>query len=539
MAEYQRRLPGIRIPTEDPWALQLPRGWKFPRNFRTARPIPPEPLPFRQMGLPFENPPSPVDTSNIRLNEPRDLGRSISNIGSGISGEAENLFEKAAPKVSKLSRLSGILGKGIGAAGTASVLYPLLRETFPSNEEAKANYTLPPNYRGGNVVGTRGLYRQSNDAAPSSDYADSNTSDNTDYFSPLDSLSPLDASSTGPTVDNARKIKPSALGLRAKSPSVIGGMRKSKIPNINSMTGLSSDYLDNLDSIDNISVPKTTLDSRNVDLGNNLEPLPPADNAKTPTERTAMQRYMDLLNQFPDQKASKWLKLMAGLAGGSQAYFGNPAEGVKTARDIVEHPNDSAVADWKLQLDQLEPLARMESQQYIKNQDVQYKQGRDLLINQTKSVENDIRKLMADNKFITDSDRNEVNRAIAEAKQLTADGQLELAKQKLEEVRGYHKQLIDIGKTNAGSRAISATASQTRANKAGTTSTGGGSPLTQANQRARLQKQAKDMVEEEMYAESGAKSASDFFAAIYGNPERKAEYDKRIQNKITELMGGK
>lgn len=589
MAPIQKRLPGIKNPKTDPWNLLLPKGWK-PRSYN-----PPEisPDPWKQMNFDFETEPPPKtwrdiippagrDPSGITHNRPPDptdiirrgeAGVSTTNPVRTVQGEVVpprslgGAVEEAGSVVGKASRFGkygamlGKVGKFAGplaGALTAKQVYDDIggQDYYNPQETGGALYDKIFN---GPIVDVpklltgRSSYESQrgggSNRPPSSDYADVDPKD-------FSMLPPLD-DSVGPTIANANRIKPATLGLRPRSKGVIGGMRKRGIPNINSMTGLTSDYLDNLDSA-GIDVPKTTLDSRNVDLGTNMEPLSPIGNTgdKTPKERTAMQRYMDLLNQFPDEKASKWLKLMGALAGGSQAYFGNPAEGVKTARDIVEHPNDSAVADWKLQLDQLEPLARMESQQYIKNQDVQYKQGRDKMIAFTKNESNRIADLSRQGKHDEAmaridalESRNEVlGRKLidggdgfmhwidANTLDDTATSIPSLAYKKYQATKSYQDRQAASGEVRAEAATISANAAATKAGKTGTS--GGGSPLTQANQRAALEKKATDYVDSQMYAESGAPDGKSFFKSLYSDPKRRAEYERRIQERIDQLMQG-
>src|SRR5215510_1649651 len=191
-----------------------------------------------------------------------------------------------------------------------------------------------------------------------------------------------------------------------------------------------------------------------------------------PKQRTAMQRYIDMLNAFPNEKPSVGRRIAAALAGVAQGYFGGPQQGFQTAQGITYAPQNRAIAEWQKKIDQLEPLARMESQEYLKQQDIDYKTRRDNLINASKNLEQSVKLYLGEKTALNAEQRNEITRSRDLMQNLIAQGRLDEAQRVndalIEKYQAQAKAIpIQAGAaaTSAAARATSAGAAVTRANQ--------------------------------------------------------------------------
>jgi hypothetical protein len=177
---------------------------------------------------------------------------------------------------------------------------------------------------------------------------------------------------------------------------------------------------------------------------------------ETESKLTAFDRYMDLVTHMPDRKdysPSIWRRIAAGIAGAGAGITGR--DGFNTARQITEQPYQSALSDWSGQLEELKPIAQIENQREMNEARLKEQARKTDLINQTKTVENEIKRLQVEGKIVNDAERNAITREMGEIRQLIANGQLEVAKSRIEVIREHYKMSDETNRMRANTQATS------------------------------------------------------------------------------------
>lgn len=183
------------------------------------------------------------------------------------------------------------------------------------------------------------------------------------------------------------------------------------------------------------------------------------DTQDSAPRNSVFDMYRDLVSNMPDAQAIKpsiWRKIAASLVGASEGYFKGAGQGYESARDVVDQPYNRAMGEWKTKLDELEPLMKQEmygdvqaEKADIARARLERDKARDEMINETKTEENRIRKLIAEGKIANEAEANRLRRILADANRFFRTGQLELGWARLDEVREHNDVMEGIASTRA------------------------------------------------------------------------------------------
>ena len=451
-------LPGLAGPSsvEEEWVLSpwgrgvIPSGMRgaVPSPYSTGR------IPIRQT-LPFNGgvgnspyiPQRPAFPTKPTSYTP--LREGIPNAFEGaIPAESNNAFAglaNYAPKAGLGRRILGGLGKAGEVGMVASLGNSVLEALAPSTQ-----YYTPADI--GSYLYDK-MFGSNNASAASAKDATQIPSSNVGIPGELASLAAEGRKQTLAFGKNAKKKASNGISGKFKKTLTtqdLSGMQE--LPQIPEPTTM--DLPDKLPSRDLTGT---------IELSNKSDMLPDRQQSGP---QSAFDRYMDLVSNMPardDYRPSIGRKIIAGLVGAATGFGSGGARGYQIAQDIVGDPYNQAVGKWGTQLEELKPLMVAENQREMNQTRVSEQARKTDLINQTKIVENDIKRLAAEGKIKNDADRIRVQQAIAEARQYLMNGQLELGKEKLDEVREFHQGLLGVAKSNAASNVTRAAAASANA----------------------------------------------------------------------------
>jgi hypothetical protein len=283
-------------------------------------------------------------------------------------------------------------------------------------------------------------------------------------FSRLEDLSAAGLEASKPPISGPPKSKGKTLafdaGRKKKSPLSF------KVPSLPVYEGIQDDNFTKLPPITSDDIPdQLPLESRDMrNFGyddSNADSMYGGDNqqsSEAEAKLTAFDRYMDLVTNMPDRKDYKpsiWRRLAAATAGFSQGWLGR--DGYGAAKQIVEDPYNTAMSQWKGQLDELQPIAQIENQREMNETRVQEQARKTDLINATKTAEVEIKRLVAEGKIKNEQERIAVQRELAEIRQLSVNGQLEVAKERLKVLREHYQMSDATNRMRANTQATSVT----------------------------------------------------------------------------------
>lgn len=463
---FQRNLPGIRTTPRsimEDWVPVPYRGRVSPNlqsQLHGRIPTPnPAPNPFQSRfdfsGLAGEETgmvPYRGRYFNEGLNPINDAPTGIVRTGRNLPGPKLPDIEiydtpTPAPKptglMSKLKGFAGRLGGPIAAYSLASALQDAFGTADP--------YAFNKGYDSGKLGPKPGTGMGDFSKNP------------TGAAAALASLEDLSTADSGGGTKDPRDINLPASGMPKKPKPTIKRKTalstKFPVPNIPVDTGnFDFTQLPEITSLDIPNqVPLAARDVSNV-FGNDSR-FPDTQQSGKDSLPSAFDRYSELINNMPTREGSKpsvWRRIAAALAGFGTGYTQGGSTGFKTAQAIVDNPYDKKLSDWQTKVQELEPLVRVEAQREMNTERVEAQREKTMLINQTKSMELEIDKAYKEGRIKNEAERTLAQRAIAEARQLIANGQLELGKERLSEVAKYHQAIAGIQRMNAGANVTKA-----------------------------------------------------------------------------------